>query len=117
MYRILVICIIVINLFFAAESNETLDQQGTKLQYPDYPYMKISHLDHKYRVRSNKCEYQTDCVKHEGLERKNCINECISKICYDKIYAPNSLEEGEIDQRSQSFRGCFNKYSKSSPDF
>lgn len=38
----------------------------------------------------------------------NCINECISKICYDTIYKNNPLEPGEIDKiREEEFYKCY----------
>jgi hypothetical protein len=49
-----------------------------------------------------------------SLERKNCIIKCVSKICYDEIYEFDPLEEGEVDQRALSFKGCYATYIQNS---
>ena len=37
----------------------------------------------------------------------NCIFQCSSPACYEKIYAPNPLEDGEVDlDRARQFEEC-----------
>jgi Domain of unknown function (DUF4787) len=40
-------------------------------------------------------------------EGMNCINLCISPVCYEKVYNIHPLEDGEIDlKRFQAFEDC-----------
>lgn len=55
------------------------------------------------------CEQSDRCVKMDaaGIEFNRCVRECVSPICYKEIYRFDELEEGEIDVRLNSFKGCF----------
>ena len=44
-----------------------------------------------------------------GLEPVMFIRQCISPTCYSILYAPDLLEDGEIDVRLNSFKGCFHQ--------
>ncbi len=47
------------------------------------------------------------CQAFNQDENMNCVNECTSKKCYDEIYAPSPLEDGEIDhKRLKDFLSC-----------
>ena len=35
--------------------------------------------------------------------------QCISPSCYNILYTPDMLEQGEIDVRLNSFKGCFHQ--------
>ena len=83
-----------------------VEYEEKKLDFPSYTYKKSTDLENKYHGRFNRCNMRTDCQNYELEERQNCILNCISPKCYQKIYASNPLEEGEIDQRIQSFKGC-----------
>ena len=49
----------------------------------------------------------TDACSNTILEeQQNCILNCISENCYSQIYAWNPLEEGELDLRLNSYKGC-----------
>lgn len=82
------------------------ENQEVKLDFPSYTYKKSTDLENKYHGRFNKCSLKTDCQNYELEERQNCILKCISLNCFQRIYARNPLEDGEIDQRIQSFKGC-----------
>lgn len=62
-----------------------------------------------YKEFESACKQSTPCVdlKTGSLRRLKCVRECISPSCYQEIYKINDLEEGEIDVRLQSFKGCF----------
>eukprot|EP01138_Halocafeteria_seosinensis_P010923 gb/GECG01011156.1/.p1 GENE.gb/GECG01011156.1/~~gb/GECG01011156.1/.p1 ORF type:complete len:154 (+),score=10.79 gb/GECG01011156.1/:1-462(+) len=62
----------------------------------------------KFWKRSKACE--DSCSHIHPLENDNCVNECISKVCYDKVYGDNPLEPGEIDSgRRAAFVRCAKK--------
>ena len=76
------------------------------LEFPVYEYKKNSGLENKYYGRVNRCSFKTDCQNYELEEYQNCVLQCVSPKCYKEIYSPNPLEDGEVDQRLQSFKGC-----------
>jgi hypothetical protein len=40
-------------------------------------------------------------------ESMNCVNECVSPDCYENVYSPNPLENGEINiERAKQFQDC-----------
>jgi hypothetical protein len=75
------------------------------------------------------CKQNPSCQLLEGVDRLNCIRECISPSCYIELYQGDKvcsyralcnleicltfwflvwqLEVGEIDVRFESFKGCF----------
>ena len=101
-------CIILISIqeSFCKIYQEELNK---KFEFANYPYKKSSHLENKYHSRFNKCNMQTECANFELSARQNCVLKCISAKCYQIIYAPNPLEDGEIDQRLHSFKGCYSE--------
>lgn len=66
--------------------------------------------DTVFRSRKHECEAET-CGHITPPElAANCVNECISKECYDEVYAVEPLEDGEIDYaRSRTFQSCFRR--------
>lgn len=89
---------------------------------------------HEYE---SACEQSPSCSQLASISRVRCVRECVSPSCYSEIYQsdqvkirhhpPNrfqvleeknqnfmlfvilyfQLEEGEIDVRLNSFKGCF----------
>lgn len=51
------------------------------------------------------CETIT-CQGFVGFELTKCTRKCISQFCYNELYAWDELEQGEIDVRLTSFKGC-----------
>merc|ERR1712088_409234 len=49
------------------------------------------------------------CLHLTGVHQTNCVRQCISPSCYNILYAPDLLEEAEIDVRLNSFKGCFHQ--------
>lgn len=72
-----------------------------------------SRLDRQYKQAKGACE-RNQCSHIYMLdEAQNCINECVSKSCFDEIYADNPLEDGEIDKaRERQFLQCVRKEIK-----
>jgi hypothetical protein len=79
----------------------------TKLNYPHYEYKRSSKFEHNFQKNIDKCQAETECLKLESYVLQNCILKCLSKKCYEEIYLADPLEEGEIDQRLNSFKGCY----------
>lgn len=76
--------------------------------YPKYAYTRNSKFEDRLKNLLYTCELNTQCFTYpkESASRQNCVLKCVSKKCYEKIYAFDPLEEGEIDQRYKSFKGC-----------
>ncbi len=89
------------------EANHELTQT---LDFTYYSYKKSSSIENKFRIASNNCQLNTQCADlATSSSQQNCILKCISKNCYKDVYEKNPLEEGEIDQRLTSFKGCYAK--------
>ncbi len=72
----------------------------------------IARLDRQWKARKANCE-KDQCSALIPEEAYNCVNECVSKSCYDEIYASNPLEDGEVDSsRIRSFTNCLRKEEK-----
>ena len=59
-------------------------------------------------VRSalSECE-AAECAHLVPDENMNCVNKCGSPACFERIYAPEPLEDGEVDdERERSFLDC-----------
>eukprot|EP00898_Chlorokybus_atmophyticus_P003109 jgi/Chlat1/379/Chrsp10S01489 len=56
------------------------------------------------------CEERVSGVEaclESAAARENCVLKCASPSCYDKVYASDPLEDGEIDsERGRAFRAC-----------
>ena len=60
----------------------------------------------QYRKLKEGCQSVDICGPPAG-ENMNCIFECISSACFEEIYAPEPLEDGEIDlKRERLFVKC-----------
>ena len=62
------------------------------------------------RISSRKratCE-SVDCGHIYFMEAVNCINQCISRSCYNEVYGNGKqLEDGEINQNlERTFKNC-----------
>ncbi|XP_002737447.1 uncharacterized protein LOC100372531 [Saccoglossus kowalevskii] len=77
-------------------------------QYPRYSYKKKPKSERRFKSERNKCDNDAQCANvPPGLPKLNCIRQCMSQKCYDDIYAFDELEDGEIDVRLTSFKGCW----------
>ncbi|KAL9953011.1 hypothetical protein ACROYT_G040358 [Oculina patagonica] len=74
-------------------------------RYKRYSFRKKQRLAKKYSPMEKDCETKK-CQGVYGLELIKCTRQCISQVCYDELYAWDELEEGEIDVRLTSFKGC-----------
>lgn len=70
-------------------------------------YAKLDYEMNKLKETCNKntCNH----IKYTE-EAQNCINSCMSLLCYEEIYGNNPLEDGEIDLiRQRLFQTCVRK--------
>lgn len=96
--------IVFITLIILVNSEEL----NTKLKYPKYEYKRSGQVENRLKSLTNSCGSKTECFNiGSPVDKQNCILQCISQRCFDEIYASDPLEEGEIDQRYASFKGCF----------
>ncbi|XP_028403820.1 uncharacterized protein LOC114526423 [Dendronephthya gigantea] len=75
-------------------------------QFKRYSYRKKSGNERRYRLEEERCHNVDECQLKKGLDKEKCVRTCVSKQCYDELYSWNELEEGEIDVRLTSFKGC-----------
>jgi len=65
-----------------------------------------SKYDRIWRKKKKNCE-TSSCAEIVPDEAYNCVNQCISEICYDSVYKMEPLEDGEIDvARNRQFIFC-----------
>ncbi|XP_054764808.2 uncharacterized protein LOC129271498 [Lytechinus pictus] len=76
-------------------------------QFNRYHYKKKPRSENLFKRDTRMCE--SECTSYVGRERLNCIRKCISSECYEELYSWDELEEGEIDIRASSFKGCWMK--------
>ncbi|XP_076279482.1 uncharacterized protein LOC144474366 [Augochlora pura] len=79
--------------------------------FPEYPYKETTRNELLFRQFEQACEESGACKMHpperSDIAKTRCIRECVSPSCYKEIYLFDQLEEGEIDVRLNSFKGCF----------
>lgn len=63
-----------------------------------------------WKARKQECMRRPSCLYDES---DNCMNRCISKACYEKIFASAPLEDGELDKfRNRDFLDCVKQEEK-----
>jgi hypothetical protein len=73
---------------------------------------QIQRTERQIKSKKDACE-RSVCTKFIRDEGMNCVNECMSKMCYDEVYAKEPLEDGEIDTfRNRLFTQCMHKEIK-----
>ncbi|XP_071440301.1 uncharacterized protein [Hetaerina americana] len=95
----------------------TLVQRGTGLDlpaatfsFPEFPYKESAKNEAWFREQEASCEESSPCaaaMAESRIARTRCARQCLSPSCYKDIYEVDELEEGEIDVRLNSFKGCF----------
>ena len=97
---------IILLILITIELNLVYSDLHTAFHYPHYPYRKKKPSERKIRGAKSKCDYNYHCLQLTGLKNIECVRKCMSENCYDQIYQFDELEEGEIDIRYNSFKGC-----------
>ncbi len=77
-------------------------------EYKRYSYSKKKTNERKIRNLKQQCESR-ECKEFYGLDNNICVRKCMSEFCYNELYDNDELEEGEIDVRYDSFKGCIIK--------
>jgi hypothetical protein len=63
-----------------------------------------------WKARKLECSRRSSCLLDES---ENCVNRCISAVCYAQLYKDWPLEDGEIDKsRSREFMDCVKQEEK-----
>ncbi|KAL1514189.1 hypothetical protein ABEB36_003485 [Hypothenemus hampei] len=82
--------------------------------FPEFPYKETNKNEATFREVEIACE--KGCFGKNGLSKITCVRQCVSPSCYRDLYQQDLLEEGEVDVRLNSFKGCFiQRYNKSRP--
>lgn len=111
------------------ETSKNVSYTYTILSIFPGPIIILHFQELTYREFESACEQSSRCEHHlSGIVRTRCVRECISPSCYQNIYRFDEvsqccvyniyvtffkldyllqLEEGEIDVRLISFKGCF----------
>lgn len=76
--------------------------------YKQYTFRK-KRDDRKYKNAKALCDTRPECLAKYGAEQSACVRKCISEFCYKELYADDPLEDGEIDVRLNSFKGCLSQ--------
>jgi len=71
-----------------------------------YGYKKKQKSEKKIKSMKIHCEHVDECTDLRGVALTNCVRRCMSPHCYNELYASDELEEGEVDVRFHSFKGC-----------
>ncbi|CAL8103257.1 unnamed protein product [Orchesella dallaii] len=90
-----------------ATAQKTSSSSEKVFVFPEFDYAESPKNEIAWREWEAACEQTPACLGLLDLERVKCVRKCMSPSCYHDIYAFDELEEGEIDIRFQSFKGCF----------
>ncbi|KAK3710514.1 hypothetical protein RRG08_021328 [Elysia crispata] len=78
-------------------------------KFKRYTYRK-KRDDKRYKSVRQRCEVgDSQCQGLWGVEHTKCIRRCMSEFCYNELYGDDELEDGEIDVRLNSFKGCLSQ--------
>ncbi|XP_064556491.1 uncharacterized protein LOC135440991 [Drosophila montana] len=103
--------IVVIKIAICASENfrnNKPQSRAATFHFPEYAYKETSKNEITYHDYELACGQNSQCVNANSamVSKLNCLRQCISHSCYQDIYAFDELEEGEIDVRTNSFKGC-----------
>ncbi|XP_063901720.1 uncharacterized protein LOC135121328 [Zophobas morio] len=89
-------------------------EQKITYTFPEFPYKESNKNEVMFREVETACE--RGCVGKSGVSKILCVRQCVSPSCYRDLYQADQLEEGEVDVRLNSFKGCFiQRYNRSRP--
>ncbi|XP_034239800.1 uncharacterized protein LOC117644427 isoform X1 [Thrips palmi] len=101
----LTLCCIVTSLIASAVTIAPADK--VVFSFPEFPYKETGKNEMAFHEYESACEQSPSCSQLASISRVRCVRECVSPSCYSEIYQSDQLEEGEIDVRLNSFKGCF----------
>ncbi|XP_022905531.1 uncharacterized protein [Onthophagus taurus] len=87
--------------------------QQVTYTFKEFPYKEHPKNEALFREYESACEQGCN---GSGVSKVLCVRQCISPSCYRDLYSYDPLEEGEVDVRLNSFKGCFiQRYNKFRP--
>ncbi|XP_067013310.2 uncharacterized protein [Anabrus simplex] len=98
---------VLVSVLLAAVFTGDVDSKKAVFTFPEFPYKETIKNEMAFHEFESACEQSSSCRHMTGITRVRCLRECISPSCYHDIYQTDQLEEGEIDVRLNSFKGCF----------
>ncbi|XP_047481352.1 uncharacterized protein LOC125033692 [Penaeus chinensis] len=75
--------------------------------FTQFPYKESVANEKLWSEYEVACAQSPRCLELRGVQHTRCVRQCVSPSCYLDIYTHDELEEGEIDVRLSSFKGCF----------
>jgi len=88
-------------------------KEPVEYKFKEFPYYETRKNEALFREYVKACEQSPACwsppYTESALERTACVRSCINQACYADVYGDDPLEEGEIDVRLNSFKGCFHQ--------
>ncbi|KAK9722329.1 protein of unknown function (DUF4787) [Popillia japonica] len=73
--------------------------------FTEFAYKESAKNEAMFREYEATCE--AGCSGKKGVSKVLCVRQCVSPSCYKDLYQQDQLEEGEVDVRLNSFKGCF----------
>ncbi|KAJ8710594.1 hypothetical protein PYW08_009109 [Mythimna loreyi] len=104
-FNIFLGCYIILGTYGMRET--TADKTPVTFTFKEYQYKDSPKNEMTFREFETACEQSGACSHITGLLKTRCVRECVSPSCYRELYQSDVLEEGEIDVRLNSFKGCF----------
>jgi len=88
-------------------------KEPVQYKFKEFPYYETRKNEALFREYVKACEQSPACwsspFTDSASERTACVRSCINEACYADVYGDDPLEEGEIDVRLNSFKGCFHQ--------
>ncbi|XP_068215077.1 uncharacterized protein [Palaemon carinicauda] len=81
--------------------------QTVTYTFTKFPYKESVANEKIWSEYEVACAQSPRCLELRGVHHTRCVRQCVSPSCYLDIYTQDELEEGEIDVRLASFKGCF----------
>ncbi|XP_071952651.1 uncharacterized protein [Antedon mediterranea] len=103
--RIGVLCLVVMYLYLLGIGCAARKQYI----YQRYHYKKKPKVEKRYKNELSNCERSDKCLQLHGVEKTMCARQCMALDCFHELYGNDLLEEGEVDVRVTSFKGCWQK--------
>lgn len=99
MYKTLFLCVILLIIL--------PNIKGAKVTYTflEFPYKETPKNEATFHEYEAACGLT--CSGRHGIVKVLCVRQCIAPSCYKDLYQNDLLEEGEVDVRLNSFKGCF----------
>jgi len=114
--KMIFICLILVEYLVSAHqpAHSGKDDEYTAIEFPEKipsrssfkkPTMRVTNA---FKKKEMECRIKCDAKLEEEMSPSAtiCVQTCTSPECYQVIYASYVLEEGEVDQRADSFKSC-----------